>query len=119
MLHPAEVVPHVRAGKARVLMVFEPRRDPLFPDAPTARELGHDITLGVYYLLIVPKGTPAAAVAALHDGARRALEEPAFVTLARGRGLEIDYLGPEGILQQLWESYRRNEALVGRLGLRK
>lgn len=62
VVHPGEIVPHVQAGKARVLMVFEPVRDPLFPDAPTARELGYDITLGVYYLLIGPKGTPPAVI---------------------------------------------------------
>jgi tripartite-type tricarboxylate transporter receptor subunit TctC len=119
MLHPGEIVGHVQAGKARVLMVFEAKRDPLFPDAPTARELGHDITLGVYYLLIAPKGTPAGAVQAVHDAARRALEDPGFATMAKGRGFEIDYLGPEAMTQELWESFRRNEALVKRLGLRK
>lgn len=119
MLHPSEVLPHVQAGKARVLLAFEPKRLPLFPDAPTARELGWDITMGVYYLLIAPKGTPAAVVQAVHDAARRAQEDPAFVTFAKTRGFDIDYAGPDGMAQQLWESFRRNEALVKRLGLRK
>ncbi|MBI2159747.1 MAG: hypothetical protein HYU25_05065 [Candidatus Rokubacteria bacterium] len=102
-----------------MLLAFEPKRLPLFPDAPTARELGWDITMGVYYLLIAPKGTPAAVVQAVHDAAKRAQEDPAFVAFAKTRGFDIDYAGPDGMAQQLWESFRRNEALVKRLGLRK
>jgi tripartite-type tricarboxylate transporter receptor subunit TctC len=119
MLHPSEIVAHVQAGRARVLTVFEARRDPLFPEAPTARELGYDITLGVYYLLIAPKGTPGSVVQTVQEATRRALEDAGFVGLARARGFEIAYLGPEGMTQQLWDSYRRNEVLVKRLGLKK
>ena len=54
--HPSEVMAQVKAGKARVLLVFEEKRNPLFPDAPTAKELGYEITMGVYYMLIGPKG---------------------------------------------------------------
>ena len=119
MVHPSEILPHVQAGKARVLLAFEPKRLALYPDAPTARELGFEITNGVYYLLIAPKGTPPAAVQALHDAARRAQADPAFVAMARTRGFDIDYLGPEGMAAQLRESFRNNEELVKRLGLRK
>jgi tripartite-type tricarboxylate transporter receptor subunit TctC len=117
IVHPGEIVPHVQAGKARVLLVFQPGRDPLFPDAPTARELGWDITLGVYYLLIGPKGTPAPVIQKVSEAARRALEDPGFVAMARARGFAIDYKGPEDMTRELWESYRRFEPLVKRLGL--
>jgi tripartite-type tricarboxylate transporter receptor subunit TctC len=119
MLHPSEIAPHVQAGKARVLAVFEPKRLALFPDAPTARELGYDITMGVYYALIAPKGVPAAVVKTIHDAGRRAVEDPAFVTMMKSRGFDVDYQGPDGLSKQLAESFARNEALVKTLGLRK
>jgi tripartite-type tricarboxylate transporter receptor subunit TctC len=118
IVHPGEIIPHVQAGKARVLMVFEPERDPLFPGAPTARELGHDITLGVYYLLIAPKGTPAAVIEKVSSAARTAVEDPAFASLAKARGFQVDYKGPEDITKELWDSYRRFEPLVKQLGLK-
>lgn len=118
IVHPGEIVPHVQAGKARVLTVFEPARDPLFPDAPTARELGHDITLGVYYLLIGPKGTPPAIVQKVSAAAKQALQDPAFVTLAQGRGFQIDYKGPEETTKELWDSYKAFGPLVQRLNLK-
>jgi tripartite-type tricarboxylate transporter receptor subunit TctC len=119
MLHPPELAPHVQAGKARVLAVFEPKRLAMFPDAPTARELGHDITMGVYYALIAPRGLPPAVAQAVHQAGRRAVEDPGFVAMMRNRGFDVDYQGPEVLTQQLTESFRRNEALVQKLGLRK
>lgn len=119
IVHPGEIVPHVQAGRARVLLVFETKRDPLFPDAPTARELGHDITLGVYYLLIAPRGTLPAIVQRVNQAARAALEAPAFVTLAKNRGFDIDYKGPEEITQELWLSYKTFGPLIQQLGLKK
>src|SRR5262245_48569946 len=44
---PGEVKPLVDGGKMRVLMVFQPKRHPLFSDVPTARELGWDTANGV------------------------------------------------------------------------
>jgi tripartite-type tricarboxylate transporter receptor subunit TctC len=117
--HPAEVLPHVQAGKAHVLAVYQERRNALFPEAPTLRELGHDITLGVYYLLIAPKGTPPGVLTRLHDSARAATAEAVFQTMARTRGYLIEYKGPEALKQELWESYRKNEALLQKLGLGK
>lgn len=118
IVHPGEIVPHVQAGKARVLMVFEPARDPLFPGVPTAKELGHDITLGVYYLLIAPKGTPPAVIAKVGSAAKKALEDPAFAGMAKARGFQIDYKGAEDVTKELWDSYRRFEPLVKKLGVK-
>lgn len=118
-VHPSEILPHVQAGKARVLAVYEEKRNPLFPEAPTFRELGYDLTLGVYYLLIAPKGTLAAIVKTLHDAAKRAADEPVFVNMAKTRGYAINYKGPEALKQELWDSYRKNEALIKTLGLGK
>ena len=117
--HPSEIGPHVQAGRARVLAVYEEQRNPLFPEAPTFRELGYDITLGVYYLLIAPKGTPQGILKTIHDAARQGMAEPVFVTMAKTRGYAIEYKGPDALKQELWDSYRKNEALIKTLGLGK
>jgi tripartite-type tricarboxylate transporter receptor subunit TctC len=119
LAHPAPVLPHVRAGTIRVIGVFQAGRNPLFAEAPTFRELGHDITLGVYYFLVAPRGTPPAAVATLHEAFRKALVEPAFVTLAERGQIDIDYQGPEAIKRELATSFERLGALVEQLGLKK
>ncbi len=43
---PGEVRPLVEGGKLRALMVFQAKRNPVFPDVPTAKELGWDAASG-------------------------------------------------------------------------
>ncbi|MHB1132338.1 MAG: tripartite tricarboxylate transporter substrate binding protein [Chloroflexota bacterium] len=102
---PPTLVGQVEAGRARVLGAFEERRDPLFPQAPTFREAGHDVTLGGYFFIIAPKGTPPAALTRLHDTFKRALESERFRAWAPGAGLAVDYAGPEALRQQLARDY--------------
>jgi tripartite-type tricarboxylate transporter receptor subunit TctC len=119
LAHPAPVLPHIKAGKVRVIGVFQEARNPLFPDAPTFKELGHDITLGVYYLLVVPKGTPPTVIQVIHDAFRKAMAEPAFVELMQKSQIDIDYQGREAVTRELWTSFEQNGKLVELLGLKK
>jgi tripartite-type tricarboxylate transporter receptor subunit TctC len=64
---PPAVVPHVKNGDLRVLAVLGEARDPVFPDAPTAKEEGYDVTLDLWRGIAVPKGTPAPVIARLQD----------------------------------------------------
>jgi tripartite-type tricarboxylate transporter receptor subunit TctC len=106
--HPSEVMAHVKAGKARVLLVFEEKRNPLFPDAPTAKELGYDITMGVYYLLIGPKGLSPQIVTLIHDAAKKSMEDPIFTKPMETRGFDISYEGPQGLKKRLMQDYEGN-----------
>lgn len=119
LAHPAPVLPHVRAGRIRVIGVFQEARHPLFVDAPTFRELGYDITLGVYYFLVAPRGTPGSIVGVLHDAFRKALAEPAFVELARTHRFDIDDRPGDEVRRELWASYETLGRLVRQLGLAK
>ncbi len=69
----------LRAGDARGIAVTGPARTPLFPDLPTAGELGWpEIRITSWGGLVVPAGTPAAAVARLNAAANAALVAPAL-----------------------------------------
>jgi tripartite-type tricarboxylate transporter receptor subunit TctC len=118
LAHPAPILPHVKAGKIRVLGVFQKERNPLFPEAPTFKELGYDITLGVYYSLVLPKGTPQPVVKVIHDAFKKALEEPSFVALMKRSSVDVDYQGPEAVTKELWDSYEQCGKLVQYLGLK-
>lgn len=119
LAHPAPIVQHVGAGRIRVIGVFHDRRSQLFPDAQTFKELGYEVTLGVYNFIVAPKGTPAPVVQTIHQAFRRALAEPAFVALMQKSHIEIDYQGPEALTRELWTSFEQNGKLVESLGLRK
>jgi tripartite-type tricarboxylate transporter receptor subunit TctC len=116
---PGEIKPLVDAKKLRPLVAFQEKRHHLFPDTPTARELGWDTALGTWFVLTAPKGTPPATLKYLHDAAKAAIEEPAFVTLMKSRGVDIDYKTGEKSRQDLWKEYRDHTEILKRLGMIK
>lgn len=78
---PSAVVPHVKSGALRVLGVLGSRRDPVFPDVPTASELGIAVpAMDLWRGIGVPTGTPPAAVARLEKSIEFALQRPEFVS---------------------------------------
>ena len=117
--HPSELLPHVKAKTVTVLAVFEEQRNPNFPDAPTFKELGYDITMGVYYPIVAPKNMPADVKAKLFKAAKAALESPAFSAKAKEGGYNMDIKDPEQLRKDLWAAYRDNGQLVKELGLGK
>ncbi len=60
---PAALAQYVKSGQVRFLAAMVATRDPGFPDVPTAREQGFDVTLEAWRGIAVPNGTPAATVA--------------------------------------------------------
>jgi tripartite-type tricarboxylate transporter receptor subunit TctC len=116
---PGEVRPLVEARKLRVLTVFQDKRHPDYPDAPTARELGWPSSLGTWFVLTAPKGTPPAVIKYIHDAAKAALEEPAFVNLMKSRGVDIEYKTGDKARQDLWKEYREYTEVLKRLGMIK
>ena len=51
---------YVKSGQVRFLAALTANRDPAFPDVPTAREQGYDVSLEAWRGIAVPTGTPAA-----------------------------------------------------------
>jgi putative tricarboxylic transport membrane protein len=116
---PGEVKPQVDGKRMRLLMVFQEKRHPLFPDAPTARELGWDVANGVWFLLVAPKGTPAPVLQYLHDAARAAIEEPAFREAMASRGIDVDYRPGTQLRADLWREYKAHTEILKRIGMIK
>jgi tripartite-type tricarboxylate transporter receptor subunit TctC len=112
--HNGLVFPAVRSGKARVLAVFEEKRNHNFPEAPASKELGYEITLGGYLFVVGPRGLPSDVVAFLHQRFKKTMEDPSFVGAMESRGYEIFYEGPEDLKKRLQRDFRNNARLLER-----
>lgn len=120
MLHPSDVLPHLRAGKARFLATSETRRSTVYPDVPTFAELGlGEAGIGVYYLVIAPKGTPAATLRTLHDALKRAIETEAFRKFALDTSALVEYRGPAELRKQMEAEYVFFGKIVDTLKLKR
>ena len=116
---PGELKGQVDGKRMRVLVAFQPRRHPVFPDVPTAKELGWDVANGVWYMLMAPKGTPAPVVRYLHDAARAAIEDPKFAENMAGRGVDVDYRPGLALRADLWREYKLHTEILRRIGMLK
>ena len=68
LFDPGIAIPHIRAGKLRLLAVGSPHRSPLFPDVPTLHEMGlKDFDADTVFGFYAPAGTPAAVVTRLNS----------------------------------------------------
>lgn len=77
LFDPGVAIPHIKAGKLKLLAVGSPKRSPLFPDVPTLDEVGlkgfdADTVFGFY----APAGTPADVVSRLNREINRILGLP-------------------------------------------
>ena len=119
MAQPGEVKPLVDAKKLRVLAVASPQRHTYFPDTPTSKEIGLGEGSGTWFAYTAPKGTPAPVLKYIHDAAKAAIEEPAFVQLMKNRGVDIDYKPGDKVREELWSEHRLYGQLLKQLGMSK
>jgi len=116
---PAELKGVVDGKRMRVLLAFHPQRHPVFPDVPTARELGWDVSNGVWYLMIAPKGTPPAVVKYLQESVKAAVEDPKFVEAMGSKGVDADYRPGDVLRADLWREYKLHTQILTRIGMIK
>lgn len=114
---PTEVQAHVEAGKLRMLAVLTTQRDPLFPDVPSARELGYTLDIGAWGGLALPKGVLADRRERLLAGFRRAFGQREFQQMMAERGVRLAWLEGEPFRRFVQTQSEANRRLIARLGM--
>lgn len=71
-------IPYVKNGELKVLMQFGEQRMPVFPNVPTAKELGFDVIAEILRLVAAPPGTPAEAANFLEQALLKAMNDAGF-----------------------------------------
>lgn len=75
---PGALAGHLKAGTVRALVAMSGARDPFFPDVPTAREQGMNVSAELWRGVAVPMGTPPRIIARLEDAIRKTVASPEF-----------------------------------------
>jgi len=90
------LLPHIKSGRLRALVVRDTQRLPQLPDVPTFKELGFEsLSFPLWYGLVAPGGTPHDVVARLHEASVQALGTPAFVHKAEAVAARCTPCSPE------------------------
>jgi tripartite-type tricarboxylate transporter receptor subunit TctC len=86
----AAALPHVQAGKLKVLAVTAAKRLKALPEVPTMAEAGFkDFVVEQWQAVYLPARTPAPRVQRLNAEINKALKDPAIVELADKLGVTL------------------------------
>lgn len=86
---------HIKAGRIKALMVSGNKRNPAFPDVPSAAELGlPDYTVTTWYGIWAPRGVPADVQARIVEELRRASATDELKAIWASNGADFGTLTP-------------------------
>ncbi|HEX4411022.1 MAG TPA: tripartite tricarboxylate transporter substrate binding protein [Xanthobacteraceae bacterium] len=87
----------IEAKSVKPLAILTKDRSPLYPDLPTAREQGINVTDGYYWMgLFAPKGTPEPVVAKLNAALEKALNDSTMQARLREASATVVAPGERG-----------------------
>lgn len=116
---PPAVVPHIQAGKLRLLASFSDVRWKWVPDVPTVKEMGYNFYVESWAGLGAPKGVPKPIMEKLRDAFKKSVDSAEFLEIIDRIRLIAEYLPPEQFKKLVEDGYKENEAMVLELGLHK
>ena len=95
------VLPHIRAGKLKVLGVASKTRSPLLPNSPTIGESVKGYEFSTWGALLAPKGTSPAIIEKLNDSLATALKDQKLREQLIQQGFEFVPLGPDHLKEMI------------------
>lgn len=113
----AEVKSQLDAGNVKVIGIMDEKRPAAYPNIPTFKEQGFDITYFTWRGLALPKGVDPAIKAKLVDAFTKAVEDPSFTETAAKLNLNVAYLNPDDFAAFLKKNYEDVSATMRALGL--
>jgi tripartite-type tricarboxylate transporter receptor subunit TctC len=111
-------LPHVKAGKLRLLAVTESHRSALLPDTPTVGETIPGYEMAVWYGAFAPKGLPPELTRKLNAEINRAMMLPDVKGRMEAIGVEPVNVTPEEFSKVLHADARKWGELVKELGIK-
>jgi tripartite-type tricarboxylate transporter receptor subunit TctC len=118
LFDPGIAMPHVKAGRLRMLAVGSLKRSPLFPEVPTLNEAGlKGFDADTYFGFYAPAGTPAEVVQKLNAEINRILGTAAVKERIAGLGGEPVPMTPPQFHAKAMEDSQRFGAIIRERGI--
>ena len=116
--HIPIVLPHVQSGRLRVLATTGDARSVTYPDVPTLKEAGIDVTASAWFGLFVPAGTPQAIVDRLYQATAAATKSPVLRERLAAQGDTVRVEGPASFQAFQMSELAKWKQVIGNAGLK-
>ena len=113
MMNEIVALPHVKAGKLKLLAINYPTRHWDFPDVPTLTELGYpNSDVPVWYAIWAPKGTPDGIVTRLNAEIVKLAQTPEMQAKMREISVVVPLQTPAEMTATMRSDYAAIAALI-------
>ncbi|EGQ26566.1 TRAP-T family transporter [Sporosarcina newyorkensis 2681] len=116
---PAEVSSHLASGTVKMLAVMSDERLEEYPDVPTLKENGIDLSVGTWRGIGVPKDTPQEVVNILKEASEKAFKEEMFTNVIKKMNLGMDYKDDQGFKEVIDTDYEFYKQLIEKSNLKQ
>lgn len=110
-------LPFEKSGDIRVLGTFTEKPIDAFPDVPTVKSQGYDITFGVDNFVLAPKGTSDEVVDTLHDAFKKGMQSAEYQKFLADNGYVEQYMDGDQTQSFVDAQYDEYTKVIDRLGL--
>jgi tripartite-type tricarboxylate transporter receptor subunit TctC len=107
----------VDAGSMRLLICWNDKRMPFYPNVPTLKEKGYDFSVQAIILLYAPANTPKEVITTLSKASRQASETEEVKEVLKRLSYPHDIKESEELIQIIKKDYELNGKLFKELGL--
>jgi tripartite-type tricarboxylate transporter receptor subunit TctC len=116
----ASVLPLIRAGRVRPVVVLSPKRVATLPEVPTSTEAGFPaFQMSIWYGMVAPAGTSRDIVTRLYKEVAKAMDDPALRKHMTAAGMD-PWLGtPEEMGNLLRNEMNRYAKIIESAGIKK
>jgi tripartite-type tricarboxylate transporter receptor subunit TctC len=112
-----DILPHLRAGKFKMLVSLDGSRWPDFPNVPEITEKGYNCAAISYISYIGPKGIPEGIRQKLENALKKAMQDPSFEKIIDQYKVQSAFVGGKEY-SRVWRSqYDEMGRVVKALGL--
>ncbi|MEL6374694.1 MAG: tripartite tricarboxylate transporter substrate binding protein [Pseudomonadota bacterium] len=110
---------NVAQGTLKAYAFAGDKRSPFFPDLPTLKELGTDMTYSLDRGVVAPKGTPKPIIAFWSQVFKKAAENPELLEKLKAKGTPVKWVGPEAYAAWFKKTYTAHEKVAIKIGMYK
>lgn len=109
--------PHIKSGAVRALAVAGEKRSDVFPDLPTLKEQGIDVSVDQWYAMFAPAGTPSGIVSKLNQSLNAALTDPGVKQKFVDQGAQVQTSTPDELKERVINDLAKWKEVIARSGM--
>ena len=114
--NPSEQIGFWQAGKTRALAAFTPERLPMFPDAPTFKELGQDFSYFMQRSVVGTPGMSKGAAAFYVDLFKKVYDSAEWQKYMKTASLQGEFMTGDALMSYWKREYKNHEVSLRKSG---